>query len=84
MKVVREHDPLGRDVEVFRRHFYGPGKVGPAIKGSVGSDLAEGLVIEEGDYKLIKTRFSAFFATNLHSLLTSNGIDSLVVTGIYF
>ncbi|RVW72834.1 putative inactive nicotinamidase [Vitis vinifera] len=33
--VVREHDPQGRDVEVFRRNFYGPGKLSPATKGSV-------------------------------------------------
>ncbi|KAH9665866.1 putative inactive nicotinamidase [Citrus sinensis] len=30
--VVREHNPLGRDVELFRRHRYSPGKVGPAVK----------------------------------------------------
>lgn len=32
LKVVREHNPLGRDVELFRRHRYSPGKVGPAVK----------------------------------------------------
>ena len=79
--MVREHDPVGRDVELFRRHFYGPGKVGPTAKGSAGSELVEGLMVEEGDYKLVKTRFSAFFASNLHSLLTTNGIHSLVVVG---
>ncbi|XP_010098097.2 probable inactive nicotinamidase At3g16190 isoform X1 [Morus notabilis] len=80
--VVREHDPLGRDVELFRRHLYGDGKVGPTAKGSVGGELVEGLVIEEGDYKLVKTRFSAFFATHLHSFLKGAGIDSLVITGV--
>uniref|UniRef100_A0A7N0RH91 Isochorismatase-like domain-containing protein n=1 Tax=Kalanchoe fedtschenkoi TaxID=63787 RepID=A0A7N0RH91_KALFE len=80
--VVREHDPLGRDVELFRRHFYAPGKIGPTAKGSVGADLVEGLVIEEGDYKLVKTRFSAFFNTHLHSVLQGLGIDSLVVAGV--
>ena len=74
---------MGRDVELFRRHFYGPGKVGPTAKGSAGSELVEGLTVEEGDYKLVKTRFSAFFATNFHSLLTTNGIHSLVVTGSF-
>ena len=29
----------------------------------------------------MKTRFSAFFATHLHSLLQSNGINSVVVVG---
>ncbi|OWM76493.1 hypothetical protein CDL15_Pgr005457 [Punica granatum] len=80
--VVREHDPLGRDVELFRRHWYSPGKPGPTSKGSRGAELVDGLVIREGDYKLVKTRFSAFFATHLHSLLQGAGIDTLVITGV--
>ncbi|RYQ87402.1 hypothetical protein Ahy_B09g094918 [Arachis hypogaea] len=80
--VVRENDPLGRDVELFRRHYYAGGQVGPASKGSPGAELVEGLVIREGDYKLVKTRFSAFFATHLHSLLQGAGINNLVITGV--
>ncbi|KAM5579095.1 putative inactive nicotinamidase [Rosa sericea] len=80
--VVREHDPLGRDVELFRRHLYPAGKEGPTVKGQIGAELVDGLVIEEGDYKLVKTRFSAFFATHLNSYLKSNGVDSLVVIGV--
>lgn len=80
--VVREHDPLGRDVEAFRRHLYAAGKVGPTVKGTVGAELVDGLVIEEGDYKLVKTRFSAFFATHLHSFLQDAGINNLVITGV--
>ncbi|KAG2729031.1 hypothetical protein I3760_01G231600 [Carya illinoinensis] len=80
--VVREHDPLGRDVEHFRRHLYAAGKVGPTAKGSVGAELVDGLVIKEGDYKLVKTRFSAFFATHLHSFLQGAGINKLVITGV--
>lgn len=56
--------------------------MGPTVKGSLGAELVDGLVIEEGDYKLVKTRFSAFFATHLHSFLQGAGIDSLVVTGM--
>ncbi|XP_010249653.1 PREDICTED: probable inactive nicotinamidase At3g16190 isoform X2 [Nelumbo nucifera] len=80
--VVREHDPMGRDVELFRRHMYGDGKFGPITKGSVGSELVDGLVIKEGDYKLVKTRFSAFFATHLHSFLQGAGVNNLVITGV--
>ncbi|XVF74558.1 hypothetical protein PTKIN_Ptkin13bG0119300 [Pterospermum kingtungense] len=80
--VVREHDYLGRDVELFRRKFYSPEKEGPAIKGSVGAELVDGLEIKQGDYKLVKTRFSAFFDTNLNSFLRSCGVNNLVVVGV--
>ncbi|XP_072981099.1 probable inactive nicotinamidase At3g16190 [Typha angustifolia] len=79
--VVREHDHLGRDVEQFRRHFYTDGK-GAAVKASKGAELVDGLLIEERDYKLVKTRFSAFFATHLDLLLRNCGINKLVVAGI--
>ncbi|XP_020676255.1 probable inactive nicotinamidase At3g16190 isoform X1 [Dendrobium catenatum] len=79
--VVREHDPCGRDVELFRRHLYVNGK-GPTMKDSKGAELVEGLVPLEGEYKLVKTRFSAFFDTHLNSLLQSSGIKSLVVVGV--
>ncbi|KAJ1278967.1 hypothetical protein BS78_04G118700 [Paspalum vaginatum] len=79
--VVREHDPAGRDVELFRRHFYAGGK-GPAAKGSKGAELADGLVIKDEDYKLVKPRFSSFFATNLDSVLKTTGIKKLVVVGV--
>lgn len=80
--VVREHDPMGRDVELFRRHLYADGKPKPTSKGSKGAELVDGLFIKEEDYKIVKTRFSAFFATNLHSVLQGAGIDSLVVVGV--
>ncbi|CAL5058874.1 unnamed protein product [Urochloa decumbens] len=79
--VVREHDPAGRDVELFRRRFYSGGK-GPAMKGCKGAELADGLAIKEEDYKLVKTRFSSFFATNLDSVLKTSGIKNLVVVGV--
>ncbi|XP_042503150.1 probable inactive nicotinamidase At3g16190 isoform X2 [Macadamia integrifolia] len=80
--VVREHDPMGRDVELYRMPMYGEGKESPVSLGNVGSELVEGLEIKKGDYKLVKTRFSAFFGTNLHSFLQRVGINSLVVTGV--
>ena len=80
MLIPWEHDPSGRDVELFRRHLYSGGK-GPTVKGLKGAELADGLVIKEGDYKLVKTRFSAFFATHLDSVLKTLGIKNLVIVG---
>ncbi|KAH6781332.1 Isochorismatase family protein [Perilla frutescens var. frutescens] len=78
--VVREHDPLGRDVELFRRHFYEEDKRKLVVKGSIGAELVDGLEIKSHDYKLVKTRFSAFLNTNLHLYLQGAGIKKLVVT----
>lgn len=61
--------------------MYADGKPKPTSKGSKGAELVDGLVIKEEDYKVVKTRFSAFFATHLHSFLQGAGIDSLVVVG---
>ncbi|XP_041991554.1 probable inactive nicotinamidase At3g16190 isoform X3 [Salvia splendens] len=80
--VVREHDPLGRDVELFRRHWYAADEPKPTSKGSVGAELVDGLVIKDGDYKLVKTRFSAFFNAHLHLYLQGAGINMLVITGV--
>ncbi|KAJ4893758.1 putative inactive nicotinamidase [Raphanus sativus] len=81
--VVREHDPQGRDVEIFRRHHYSSEKVGPTVKGTEGAKLVDGLNIrEEEDYKIVKTRFSAFFGTHLHSFLQTSGVTKLVIAGV--
>ncbi|CAL9221041.1 unnamed protein product [Arabidopsis halleri] len=81
--VVREHDPRGRDVEIFRRHHYNSDQVGPTVKGTVGAELVDGLIIkEEEDYKIVKTRFSAFFSTNLHSFLQTSAVTNLVIAGV--
>ena len=51
------------------------------MKGLKGAELADGLVIKGGEYKLVKTRFSAFFATHLDSVLKTAGIKNLVIVG---
>ncbi|KAI5405613.1 hypothetical protein KIW84_052403 [Lathyrus oleraceus] len=56
--------------------------VGPASIGSKNAELVDGLVFREGDYKLVKTRFSAFFVTHLHLVLQGAGINTLVVTSV--
>jgi len=81
LQVVREHDPYGRDVEFFRRHLYEDGN-GPIRKGSDGVDLVDGLSVEDGEYRLVKTRFSAFFETHLNTVLHSIGITNLVIVGV--
>jgi len=79
--VVREHHESGRDVEYFRKHLY-DGTTGPTTNGSGGATLADGLVARPGEHKIVKSRFSAFFATNLDLVLRREGIDHIVVAGV--
>ena len=55
-----------------------PAKWCKGLIPSGGQRLVDGFMIKEGDYKLVKTRFSASFATHLHSFLQSNGINIVV------
>jgi nicotinamidase-related amidase len=80
--VVRQHDARGRDVELFREHLYPDGVVGSTVKGSKGAELVDGLEPTEQDTILVKSRFSAFFATNLDLILRRLGITSVVVFGV--
>jgi nicotinamidase-related amidase len=53
------------------------------LEGSPGAELAAGLVVEPRDYHITsKRRYDAFQGTDLHELLRSLGIGTLVVTGV--
>ncbi len=79
-QVVREHHVTGRDVEHFRRHLY-DGKSGPTSKGTEGAALVDDLIPLPGEHVLVKSRFSAFFATNLDLVLRRVGIEHIAVAG---
>ena len=51
-------------------------------KGGWDYELVEALPPQKGDIVVGKPRYSAFFNTNLDSLLRARGIRSLVFTGI--
>lgn len=80
-QVKREHDPSGRDVELFRTHLYGGETVGPTVKGTPGAALVEGLEPLPQECVLVKYRFSAFFDTNLDRVLRRHGVVNVVVAG---
>jgi nicotinamidase-related amidase len=81
-QVVREHHESGRDVEYIRKHLY-DGTSGPTVRGSDGAALANRLVAKPGEYKIVKYRFSAFFATNLNLVLHREGIEHIVIAGMF-
>ena len=51
-------------------------------RGGWDYELVDALKPETGDFVIHKTRYSAFFNTNLDSMLRSRGIRTLVFTGI--
>lgn len=52
------------------------------ISGTQGSKLVEELVSAEGEYEIIKKRFSMFYGTNLDSLLNKLKPSKLILTGV--
>ena len=63
----REH-PEWRDKLIYR--------------GTWGAKIVDGLKVEEGDLMLEKMRYSAFFQTNLDTVLRTYSIKYLVITGV--
>lgn len=53
------------------------------LEGTPGMDLAGGLDVAPGDYRILnKRRYDAFLGTDLEPLLRSRRIESLLVTGV--
>ncbi|MCO5609494.1 hypothetical protein L7F22_063722 [Adiantum nelumboides] len=75
---VREHHPSGIDLELFRKVRF----AGITVKGTKGAAVIDELKPQPEDVVIAKTRFSAFFGTNLHLVLQSAGIQNLIFTGI--
>lgn len=81
--IKRAYRGDGSDVEITRYEKWN--KEGRGMQpGSTGIDSAqapEGLQPEEGDYTIIKPRWSAFFATELDLLLRRLGIRTIILIG---
>ncbi|WP_035386908.1 cysteine hydrolase family protein [Ferrimonas senticii] len=73
--VLRRHHSDGSDSEVFRRH------APVCVADSWGAIPYPSLEPQSGDWVLYKTRFSAFYRTELEQLLATHGIDSLAICG---
>lgn len=54
-----------------------------AIRGTAGAEIIPELATKPGDYVVPKRRYSGFFQTDLHLLLTELQVDTLVMTGLH-
>ncbi len=67
------HEKGDPEFSVWDRH---------AVAGTEGSEIVPELEVKDKDYKLEKSKYSAFFDTELDSLLKELGVDKLVLTGV--
>lgn len=81
--VVREHAPDGSDAETFRRHLFEEGD-GFCVVGAPGCAIVDELAPLPGERKLVKTRFSAFYRTDLEQQLRELGVHTVVIGGTQY
>lgn len=80
--IVRAHDKSGIDAEKFREPLFAKG--GVTVKGSEGAEIVDELAPQPGDLVINKSRFSAFFGTNLDMVLRRIGCRRLVICGTQY
>ncbi|MHB8105873.1 MAG: cysteine hydrolase family protein [Candidatus Cryosericum sp.] len=79
--VTRRHRATGIDVDLSRRALFA--EVGGfLVVGTRGAEEVPQLAPVPGDLVVTKTRWSAFFATDLDTLLRRLSIHRLVLTGV--
>lgn len=79
--VIREHDPSGIDVELFREPMFRLGR-SSTVRGTPGAELVAGLAVRPGERIVIKRRFSAFFDTELDRVCRRMGVGRVVICGV--
>ena len=52
------------------------------VKGTWGSQIADELIPQEGDYVITKKGYSSFHGTPLDRLLRNLGVDTLILAGV--
>jgi nicotinamidase-related amidase len=80
--VVREYRADGSDIEAFRKAGFLTQSY--CVPGSRGCDIIDELRPVEGEYKIIKNRFSGFMNTELDFILRRLNIRNIVVCGVQY
>jgi nicotinamidase-related amidase len=79
--VFRHYRADGSDVELTRYdRFVKAG--GSLVRGTKSAEILDELKPVDGEYLVVKQRWSAFFQTELDLLLRRLGVDQIVVTGV--
>jgi nicotinamidase-related amidase len=79
--IRRSYRADGTDVELPRWEQYRKTGV-KVVEGTPGADIVDQLKPLDGEYVIIKSRWSGFAHTNLQLLLIRLGIKTVVLTGV--
>ena len=81
--IVREYRSDGSDIERFRyKDFIEGNKY--AVPGTVGCEVVNELKPVEGEYRIVKNRFSGFMNTELDFILRRLEVTDVIVAGIQY
>lgn len=81
--IIREYRPDGSDIENFRRDdFLNRDKY--LVPGTHGAEIVDELKPSQGEYVIVKPRFSAFFSTCADLLLRRLGVQDIVICGVQY
>jgi nicotinamidase-related amidase len=78
--IRREYAADGSDVE--RSRLLSWQRAPFCVAGTDGIALIDGLVVQPGDIELVKSRWSAFFATDLAARLRQRRAQRVVIAGV--
>ncbi len=81
--IVREYREDGSDIEKFRYKEFTEGKK-YAVPNTTGCEIIEELKPKNGEYRIIKNRFSGFMNTELDLILRRQRITNIVITGTQY
>ncbi len=82
--IIREHDAGGVNADKPRKHLFENGGRGYCVSGTEGCHIIEELKPIDGELIIKKTRNSAFFGTNLDSILRRLMIEKIVISGTQY
>ena len=78
--VIRRYRPDASDIEITRREaFLREG--GFIVPGTPGAEIVDELQPQDGEYVIVKPRWSGFFLTELLLILSRLGVRRVVLTG---
>ena len=81
--VVREYRVDGSDIEITRRHGF-LNHQSYCVPGTKGCNIVDELTPIEGEYRIVKNRFSGFMNTELDFMLRGLDVNTIVVCGIQY